>query len=136
MGMFEAYNQGYKTAVLVDEKNNILEGPGFNIFSLDKDGLHTPSKGVLMGITREAIIQLANELNMPINFSSISLDKIRCSYEVFATSTAGGIMPITKINNFKIGTGTMGIFTKKIYKKYWDKHFDNKWSVLVKDLLL
>ena len=37
-GMFEAYDRGHYTAVLVDEENNVLEGPGFNIFSLDKMG--------------------------------------------------------------------------------------------------
>ena len=57
------------------------------------------------------------------------------SDEVFATSTAGGIMPITKINNKIVGQGTPGKITRKIYQSYWDKHAQPKWSESVNDLL-
>lgn len=134
-GMFEAYDKGHKVGLLVDEKNNILEGPGFNIFVLNIDGLHTPNRGVLNGITRNAVIKLAKELNVSVNFSSISLKKAESSLEVFATSTAGGIMPVTKINGRKIGSGNFGVFTKKIHALYWKKHFDPYWSCSVKNLL-
>lgn len=135
-GMFEAYDHGHYVSVLVDEKKNILEGPGFNIFVLDNNGLCTPEKGVLNGITRDAVIKLIKELDVPFSFSSISLNKLESSLEVFATSTAGGIMPITKINGKKINNGVFGILTKKIYQLYWDKHFDPNWSCSVKELLI
>jgi branched-chain amino acid aminotransferase len=135
-GMFSAYDNGHQIGVLVDEKKNILEGPGFNIFSLDDDGLHTPEKGVLRGVTRGAVINIARILNIPVNLNSISLKKFISSKEVFITSTAGGIMPVTKINEKKIGGGNLGKVTKKIYDLYWDKHHDPDWSVSVKDLAL
>jgi branched-chain amino acid aminotransferase len=134
--MFEAFDGGYQTGVVVDEKKNILEGPGFNIFSLDGDGLNTPGKGVLCGITRNAVINIAKALSIPVNFCSIPLKKFQASLEVFATSTAGGVMPITKVNGKKIGDGKFGEVTRKIYEIYWEKHKDPNWSCSVDELLI
>jgi branched-chain amino acid aminotransferase len=134
-GMFEAYDRGHQTGILVDEKNNILEGPGFNIFSLNKNILITPKKGVLQGITRGAVIDIAKELHIPVKFGSISKEKLMSSSEFFATSTAGGIMPITKINGQLIGQGKPGEITRKLHKAYWKKHSDPSWSESIEDLL-
>ena len=134
-GMFEAYDDGHDTVILTDEENNISEGPGFNIFCVDETGLNTPNKGVLEGITRQTVLDLAKELNLPFQLSSISLEKLKSSNEVFATSTAGGIMPITKINGQLIGQGAPGEITRKLHKAYWGKHSDPSWSVSKEDLL-
>ena len=134
-GMFDAYDRGYQTAILTDEENNVLEGPGFNIFSVDKVGLSTPDQGILEGITRQTVLDLAKELNLPVSVNSLSSQKLISSKEVFATSTAGGIMPITKINGQKIGTGIPGKITRQLHKVYWDKHTDPTWSLAVEDLL-
>jgi len=134
-GMFEAYDKGHDTVVLTDEENNISEGPGFNIFCVDVRGLSSPNKGVLEGITRQTILDLAKELNVPFQLRPISLETLKSSNEVFATSTAGGIMPITKINGLPIGRGAPGEITRKLHKTYWDKHSDPAWSVSKDDLL-
>ena len=134
-GMYEAYDYGHDTVILIDEENNISEGPGFNIFCVDETGLNSPNKGVLEGITRQTVLDLAKELNLPFQLSSISLEKLKSSNEVFATSTAGGIMPITKINGQLIGQGAPGEITRKLHKAYWGKHSDPSWSVSKEDLL-
>ena len=134
-GMFEAYDNGHDTVILTDEENNISEGPGFNIFCVDETGLNSPNKGVLEGITRQTVLDLAKELNVPFQLRPISLETLKSSNEVFATSTAGGIMPITKINGLPIGRGTPGEITRKLHKTYWDKHSDPAWSVSKDDLL-
>ena len=134
-GMFEAYDNGHDTVILTDEENNISEGPGFNIFCVDETGLNTPNKGVLEGITRQTVLDLAKELNVPFQLRPISLETLKSSNEVFATSTAGGIMPITKINGLPIGRGAPGEITSKLHKTYWDKHSDPAWSVSKDDLL-
>jgi len=134
-GMYEAYDYGHDTVILIDEENNISEGPGFNIFCVDETGLNSPNKGVLEGITRQTVLDLARELNLPFQLSSISLEKLKSSNEVFATSTAGGIMPITKINGQLIGHGAPGKITRKLHKAYWGKHSDPSWSVSKEDLL-
>ena len=134
-GMYEAYDYGHDTVILTDQENNISEGPGFNIFCVDEVGLNSPNKGVLEGITRQTVLDLAKELNLPFQLSSISLEKLKSSNEVFATSTAGGIMPITKINGQLIGQGAPGEITRKLHKAYWGKHSDPSWSVSKEDLL-
>jgi len=134
-GMFEAYDRGHQTGILVDEKNNILEGPGFNIFSLNKNVLITPKRVFLQGITRGAVIDIAKELHIPVKLESISKEKLMSSSEFFATSTAGGIMPITKIDGKKIGLGNFGETTRKLYKIYWERHFNPDWSLSVDEIL-
>ena len=135
-GMYEAYEKKSDVGILVDQQKNILEGPGFNIFLLNKGGLVTPKKGVLLGITRSAVVELAKELGLSTKFKKVSLGDLNSSLEVFATSTAGGVMPITKINNKKISKGRCGLFTKKLSDLYWSKHLDPNWSCSVNDLLL
>ena len=135
MGMLDAYEQGHNTAILVDENNDILEGPGFNIFCVDKSGISTPGQGVLEGITRQTVIDLAKELKININIKPISIKMLKSSSELFATSTAGGIMPITKVSGELIGLGKIGNITRSIHKIYWEKHYSSDWTESVKDIL-
>ena len=134
-GMLNAYEQENDTAILVDENNNITEGPGFNIFCLNESGIFTPDEGVLEGITRKTVFDLADELNLPISKKNISVAKLKNANELFATSTAGGIMPITKVNGQKISNGMVGNITRKIHKLYWLKHYDQSWTTSVKEIL-
>ena len=65
-----------------------------------------------------------------------SIEKLKSSDELFATSTAGGIMPITKINGKPVGSGVPGKITRKLHKIYWDKHSNPDWSLSVDDILI
>ncbi len=134
-GMLNAYEKGHHTAILLDENNNVSEGPGFNIFSVNDDGIVTPDHGVLEGITRQTVIKLAEELKIKIYEKPITIEMLKLSNELFATSTAGGVMPITKINGKNVSNGKVGNYTRKIHKLYWDKHFDPLWSVSIKEIL-
>ena len=127
-GMLDAYEKGNDTAVLVDENNNITEGPGFNLFCINDSGIFTPDHGVLEGITRQSVFDLAKELHLPIMKKSISVDELYNAKELFATSTAGGIMPITKVSGQEIGKGSVGNLTRQLHKLYWEKHNDDSWS--------
>ena len=64
-----------------------------------------------------------SEAHIPVKLESISIKKLVSSSEIFATSTAGGIMPITKIDGKKIGLGNFGETTRKLYKIYWEGYF-------------
>ena len=134
-GMLNAYEKGNDTAILVDENNNITEGPGFNLFCVDDTGIFTPDYGVLEGVTRQTVFDLAKELNIPISKKPISIEQLKNANELFATSTAGGIMPITKVNGELIGDGKVGSKTRKFHKIYWEKHKDPSWSVSITDIL-
>ena len=134
-GMLDAYEKGNDTAVLVDENNNITEGPGFNLFCINDSGIFTPDHGVLEGITRQSVFDLAKELHLPITKKSISVEELYNAEELFATSTAGGIMPITKVSGKDIGKGSVGNLTRQLHKLYWQKHSDDSWSTSISDIL-
>ena len=134
-GMLDAYEKGNDTAVLVDENNNITEGPGFNLFCINDSGIFTPDHGVLEGITRQSIFDLAKELKLPIMKKSISVEELYNAEELFATSTAGGIMPITRVSGKEIGKGSVGNLTRQLHKLYWEKHSDDSWSTSITDIL-
>ena len=134
-GMLDAYEKGSDTAVLVDENNNITEGPGFNLFCVNGSGIFTPDHGVLEGITRQSVFDLAKELHLPIMKKSISVEELYNAEELFATSTAGGIMPITKVSGKEIGKGSVGNLTRQLHKLYWEKHSDDSWSTSISDIL-
>ena len=134
-GMLDAYEKGNDTAVLVDENNNITEGPGFNLFCINESGIFTPDHGVLEGITRQSVFDLAKELHLPITKKSISVEELYNAEELFATSTAGGIMPITKVSGKEIGKGSVGNLTRQLHKLYWEKHSDDSWSTSISDIL-
>ena len=134
-GMLDAYEKGNDTAVLVDENNNITEGPGFNLFCINDSGIFTPDHGVLEGITRQSVFDLAKELHLPIMKKSISVEELYNAEELFATSTAGGIMPITKVSGKEIGKGSVGNLTRQLHKLYWQKHNDDSWSTSISDIL-
>ena len=134
-GMLNAYEKGNDTAILVDENNNITEGPGFNLFCVNGSGIFTPNYGVLEGVTRQSVFDLAKELNLNINKKPISVKELNSADELFATSTAGGIMPITKVNGKDVGNGSVGNLTRKLHKLYWKKHTDDSWSTSVSDIL-
>jgi len=134
-GMLNAYEKGNDTAILVDENNNIAEGPGFNLFCVNDSGIFTPDQGVLEGITRQSVFDLAKELNLNIKKKPISVKELNSADELFATSTAGGIMPITKVNGKDVGNGSVGNLTRKLHKLYWKKHADDSWSTSVSDIL-
>ena len=119
----------------VGVENNVLEGPGFNVFSFNNNCLITPDKGVLEGVTRQTAIDLAIELDIEVKEAPISSEEFKNSREAFATSTAGGIIPITKIDGRFIGNGKAGKITKKIKDLYWKKHLHPDWSEDIKDLL-
>ena len=134
-GMLDAYEKGSDTAVLVDENNNITEGPGFNLFCVNGSGIFTPDHGVLEGITRQSVFDLAKELHLPIMKKSISVEELYNAEELFATSTAGGIMPITEVSGKEIGKGSVGNLTRQLHKLYWQKHSDDSWSTSISDIL-
>ena len=112
----------------IDSKGNIKEGPGFNIFSIKNSFLKTPARGVLQGITRKTVLELATEIGFKVIHGNLTPEEARSSDEVFATSTAGGIIPITKIDDQIINGGIIGPITKTLHDGYWKLHHEPIYS--------
>ena len=132
MGLYEAYERGGETAVLVDEGGNVVEGPGFNVFVVKDGGILTPDTGVLEGITRRTVMELASEIGIPHERRSIPADEMRRAEEAFVTSTAGGIMPVTRVDGRALGDGAPGPVTSRLRDAYWDLHRDPRYATPVR----
>ncbi|HJO72560.1 MAG TPA: aminotransferase class IV [Rhodospirillales bacterium] len=130
-GMFEAYERGADNVVLVNTRGDIAEGPGFNVFAVKDGALTTPESGVLRGITRQTALELAAELALPAAEAPLSADGLRSADEVFITSTAGGIIAVTRIDGAAIGDGRPGPVTGRLTELYWEKHSDPAWTTPV-----
>jgi branched-chain amino acid aminotransferase len=126
-GMFESYDRGGENVVLTDLAGNITEGPGFNIFAVRGGRAATAERGVLRGITRQTAIELCRELQFPVDIGTVTADALRGADEIFLTSTAGGIMPVTRIDGQAIGDGEPGPMTGRLTALYWAKHDDPAW---------
>ncbi|MGZ8269629.1 MAG: branched-chain amino acid transaminase [Methylophilus sp.] len=133
----EAVQDGYQEALLLDVDGFVAEGSGENVFIVRKGKLYTPDlTSALEGITRDTIIQLAEERGLKIIEKRITRDEIYGADEAFFTGTAAEVTPIRELDNRAIGTGTAGPITKQLQKDYFDvvtgksaKHLD--WLTLV-----
>ena len=132
-GLYEAYERGGQSVVLNDSDGYLTEGPGFNLFCVKDGEVYTPAKGALDGITRQTIFELAIDLGVAAHITMFRLEFLKEADEIFLTSTAGGIMPVTKLDEDTIvGDGTMGPITHRFYDAYWNAHKeDGKWSTKV-----
>ena len=130
-GLYEAYDRDADTAVVLDLNGNVAEGPGFNVFAVKAGRLKTPSLGVLPGITRRTVFDLCAELNIPAEAGELGVTELRSADEVFITSTAGGIMAVTRIDGAPVANGRIGPITEALTDLYWKKHDDPAWSLVV-----
>lgn len=121
-GLFQALDYGADSAVLVDGDGFISEGPGFNVFRVHDGGVTSPGDTVLEGITRKSVREVCEELGIPFALARVTPDALREADEIFISSTAGGVMPITRIDNRILGNGRPGPLTTRIRETYWRKH--------------
>ncbi len=118
----EAKFGGYDEAILLDVNGFVSEGTGENIFMVKKGVLHTPdlSSSILEGITRDTVMTLARELDVPVHECRITRDQLWLADEVFFTGTAAEVTPVREIDNRAIGDGTVGPITKRIQTRFFD----------------
>jgi branched-chain amino acid aminotransferase len=119
-GLFQSYELGCDMPVLLDLDGNVTEGPGFNVFAVKDGTVTTPEGTVLLGITRETALDLLAEANFQTVIGPVSPDELRAADEVFITSTAGGILPVTRIDHAPVGDGHPGPLTTRIRNRYWE----------------
>ncbi|OHX40711.1 MULTISPECIES: aminotransferase class IV [Cytobacillus] len=110
------------TPLLLNEENYITESTGSNIFLVKENKLYTPpSSRVLPGITRDFIINLANENNIPVCEEDISINDIKDFTEAFTTSTVIGIVHVQKIEDHVFLDGKCGPITDRIRTLFYNK---------------
>ena len=120
--LFQALDDGYDTTVLLDHNDLVTEGPGFNIFAVISDRVITPKSGMLEGISRKTVFEICAELGIPCEATDIQKDDFINASEVFTATTAGGLVPVTRVNVRILGNDVIGPTTAKILQTYWDWH--------------
>jgi branched-chain amino acid aminotransferase len=126
-GLFEALELGCDLPVLVDQDGNIAEGPGFNVFAVKEGRVTTPEGTCLLGISRQTALDLLAEQNVERVIGPISPGDLKRAEEVFITSTAGGILPVTRIDYQPVGDGHPGPVSTRLRNLYWQRH-DEGWQ--------
>ena len=131
-GLYDAYDRGAETAIILDFNGNVAEGPGFNVFCVKDGALSTPAVGVLPGITRRTVFDLCAEAGLAAVAADVSVAALKTADEVFITSTAGGVMPVTMIDGELVADGKAGAITERLMALYWQRHDDPAWSSAVR----
>jgi len=121
LAKIEALKLGCDEAIMLNESGLVAEGTGENIFQVKHGVLYTPpaSSGILGGITRDTVIQLAQETGVDCRESEISREELYISDEVFLTGTAAELTPIRELDGRKIGDGNYPV-TRKLQAAYQD----------------
>lgn len=132
--LIDALDKGRESVVLTDADGNLCEGPGFNIFVVREGRVRTPGRGVLEGVTRRTVIEMAASLNVALEETTVSKDAIASADEVFISTTAGGVIPITRVDDVPVADGDPGPVTLRLRDTYWEWHDDPRYSVSVADL--
>ena len=91
-----------------------------NIFVVTESTLRTPREdsGILLGITRGTILELASELGIDAVEHDIKLEELSMAEEAFLTNSLIEVMPLTEVEGKPIGSGKPGAITKRLMKAY------------------
>lgn len=119
MALHEALDKGADEALMLDKNGYISEGSGENIFIVKDDVIYTPTtEHCLNGITRQSVMQIAEDLQLQIFEKDIDYEYLLNADEAFFTGTAVEITPISKIDNNFINTGKRGKITELLQNKF------------------
>ena len=118
-GIFEAKDKDYETVILLDYDGNVTEGPGFNVFAVKDKVLITPDRGVLAGVSRKTVLEMAEHLGINTSIRSLSVEELLEADEVFLSSSGGGVIPIIRVNETIFGNGASGPISVQLNKTYW-----------------
>ena len=138
----EAIRAGFDEAIMLNTDGKVIEASAENIFIV-KDGLLvTPpiTSGALNGITRDTVLTIARENNIPHVIRDITRDELYIADEVFLTGTAAGIKPVSEIDNRIIADGKDGVITNQVREEFElivrnkDSNLSKKWLTFVKNI--
>jgi len=120
LAKLEAINAGADDAVMLDSRGFISEATGENIFIVKDERIMTPppTAGILLGITRGCMIELARNLGYEVVEKELTPFDLITADEVFLTGTAAEIVPVESVNGRKIGERVPGPITERLIKEF------------------
>jgi branched-chain amino acid aminotransferase len=116
----DAYKRGFDEALLLDDEGKIAEGPGENLF-VWKDGkllTNDESSSILLGITRDSVLELAKDLGYEVQVGNLQLEDLLTADEAFFTGTAAEVTPIKEVDGTLISQGKPGSVTLQLQEAF------------------
>jgi branched-chain amino acid aminotransferase len=112
----DAQRRGFDEALLLNARGEIAEGSGENLFLVENGTLHTNDvdAGILMGITRSSVLEIARDLKVPTRIAPITPADLASADEMFFCGTAVEVTPIREID------GRPGALTRKIQQTFFE----------------
>ncbi|HEY6396874.1 MAG TPA: branched-chain-amino-acid transaminase, partial [Solirubrobacteraceae bacterium] len=122
LAKIESSKAGYEEAILLDSQGFVCEGSGENIFVVRDGKILTPpqTSGILDGINRKSIIQIAADLGYELVERNLARAELILAEEVFMTGTAAELVPVTEIDDHTIGSGQPGPITREVQRVFDD----------------
>ena len=119
----EAHRKKAYEAILLNSEGEVAEGSMSNVFLVAKGVVRTPpiSAGILEGITRELVIEVAREEGYPVEERGFKPEELLGADEVFITASSRQIVPIVQVDKTRIGNGKPGPVTRALIAAYKDK---------------
>lgn len=135
LALHEAQAAGYDDALFLDTRGFVSEASTSNIFAWIGDTLVTPSHdcGILPGITRAIILELAQQQGIATEERACTLQELTTATEIFCTSSLRGIAPVVRIDDTVIGTGVPAARTLQLIASYaalQERQYNKNSSVL------
>lgn len=119
-GLMEAKDHGYETVILTDHAGNVAEGPGFNVFAVRAGRVVTPETGCLEGVTRRTVLEICAEAGIAAEVRALPVAELIEADEVFLSSTAGGPVALTRVDDRVFCNGAPGPVATRIGECYWN----------------
>jgi branched-chain amino acid aminotransferase len=123
LGYLEGLEIGADEALFVNQDGNILEGSTFNIFVVNDGRIRTPQDQILVGITRNKVIELSFRIGLKVEEANIPLMDALSADEVFLTGTTKKILPVSHIDEAVINMGKIGEITRKLMVAFSEYYF-------------
>jgi branched-chain amino acid aminotransferase len=122
LAKIESLKAGYQEAILLDSNGFVCEGSGENIYAVRDGIVLTPPQtaGILDGISRKSIIQIARDLGYEVVERDIARAELYLADEVFMSGTAAELVPVSEIDDHAIGTGQPGPVTNELQRVFDD----------------
>lgn len=120
LAKIECINAGATEGIMLNKDGYVAEGTGDNIFIVKNNEVLTPhtSAGILIGITRNVVMELAKEAGMTVREEQLTRNDLYNADECFLTGTAAEIIPVVNLDGRKIASGKPGKVTLSLLKKY------------------
>jgi branched-chain amino acid aminotransferase len=122
LAKMEATALGAHDAVLLNHQGEVTEGTTSNVFVALGGRLLTPAHdcGILAGITRNLVLRLARELEIPTEETRLTAADLPIADECFLTNTTVEVLPVTQVDGQKIGDGRPGEMTRRLHASFRD----------------